>query len=461
MMFSRAVRKWWPGLIPLGFIFALAAYRQTPQVEADLAARADAALSNSVLDQTDVSARGRDLNLSARAFSEQGRRGALAIAESVPGVRKVIDGTALLPWTDPFVWSVKRDVTRIALGGNVSLPDVRAGLVDVARRAGGNLQIVDGMKYSLGAPANFDAAARLLAGELSRLSSGEISMTGASVTLTGMARELGGREAILLALRNLPPGYSVSTDIKAPPYVFQANKDPVSATVTFSGSAPENGRRQIVTAAGRKFFAEVIIDSLRVSLGAPMGFTSAATVALGDLSRLSTGSLVITDRTVKLTGDAFYDAAATQIRDTLQSRLPQGWTAETEISVRPLAGGVDSAVCQRLFSEILAKGRIRFESGKSTIDPDSTSQLDQLVAVAMRCPTTLVEVGGHTDADGDDAANQTLSQRRARAVVDYMIAAGLSGERLMAVGYGRNQPIAANDTEEGKTQNRRIEFTVK
>src|SRR5262249_14492402 len=146
------------------------------------------------------------------------------------------------------------------------------------------------------------------------------------------------------------------------------------------------------------------------------------------LSRLSTGSLVITDRTVKLSGDAFYDAAAAQIRDTLASRLPQGWQVETEISVRPLAGGVDSAVCQRLFSEVVAKGRIRFESGKSSIDPDSTSLLDQLVAIAMRCPTTLVEVGGHTDADGDEQANLALSQRRARAVVDYMTAAGLSGE---------------------------------
>jgi OOP family OmpA-OmpF porin len=359
------------------------------------------------------------------------------------------------------VWSATRGVTGVELKGAVPRPEVRAGLLEVVRRAAGDLPVADRTTYSLGAPANFEAAARLLAGELARLSSGEIRLIGTSASLSGMARELGGRESILLALRNLPQGFSVTTDIKAPPYVFQANKDPVTSTLTFSGSAPENGRRQIVTAAARKFFSDVIIDSLRVSLGAPMGFTNAAIVALGDLSRLSTGSLVITDRTVKLTGDAFYDAAAAQIRDTLQSRLPQGWTAETEISVKPLAAAVDSAVCQRLFSEILAKGRIRFESGKSNIDPDSASLLDQLVAIAMRCPTTLVEVGGHTDADGDDAANLALSQRRARAVVDYMTAAGLSPERLMAAGYGRTQPIASNDTEEGKNQNRRIEFTVR
>ncbi len=286
-------------------------------------------------------------------------------------------------------------------------------------------------------------------------------MSDTAVKISGMAREPGGREAILLALRNLPQGFTVTTDIKAPPYVFQANKDPVSATVTLSGNAPDNGRRQIVSAAARKFFSDVIIDNLRVSLGAPMGFTNAAVTALGDLSRLSTGSLVISDRTVKLSGDAFYEAAATQIRSTLQSRLPQGWQAELEISVRPLSAPVDSAVCQRLFSEILAKGYIRFESAQAVIEADSHSLLDQLAAVALRCPTTLVEVGGHTDSDGDEQANMTLSQRRAQTVVDYLVAAGLSADRLIAVGFGETRPIAPNDTVEGKTRNRRIEFTVK
>lgn len=455
------MRKWWPGLIPLALILAFAAYSHTSRLEADLAARADAALADITLDEQDIRASGRDIELSAKAFTEQGRRGALAIAETVRGVRRVNDQTVLLPWTSPFTWSARREVTRIVLGGEVPLPETRTSLNDIARRSGGSIEVVDQMRYSRGAPANFDAATRLLAGELARLSSGEIKLADTKATLNGMARELGDRELIMLALRDLPAGFTTEVNIQAPPYVFQANKDPVTSIVTFSGYAPDNVRRQIVTAAGRKFFSDIIIDGLRVALGAPAGFANAVTVALGDLSRLSTGSLVIADRTVKLTGDAFYEAAATQIRDTLQSRLPEGWQAETEISVKPLAGAVDSAVCQRLFSDLLARGRIRFESGSATIDPDSASLLDQLVAIAMRCPTTLVEIAGHTDADGDDAANLSLSQRRARAVVDYMTVAGLSGERLMAVGYGRTQPIASNDTEEGKTQNRRIEFTVR
>lgn len=460
-MWINAARKWWLGLLPLAFILVLAAFNHTRAIEADLTARANAALTGILLNDARVAARGRDLDLEASAFTEQGRRGAIAIAEGVSGVRRVNDRTYLLPWVAPYTWSARRDGNRIVLDGHVPLPEVREGLAEVARRAGGNPAVTDRMIYSRGAPPNFEAAARLLVAELAFLSAGDISISDSAVKIGGMARQPGGREAILQALGNLPQSFTLTADIKAPPYVFQANKDPVSATLNLSGNAPDNARRQIVTAAGRKFFADSIIDNLRVSLGAPQGFTAAALAGLSDLSRLSTGSLVMSDRSVKLAGDAFHEAAAAQIRSTLQGRLPQGWQAELEISVKPLSAPVDSAVCQRLFSEILAKGYIRFESAQAVIDPDSHALLDQLAAVAMRCPATPVEIGGHTDSDGDEQANMTLSQRRAQTVVDYLVAAGLSADRLTAVGYGETRPIASNDTVEGKTYNRRIEFTVK
>ena len=63
--------------------------------------------------------------------------------------------------------------------------------------------------------------------------------------------------------------------------------------------------------------------------------------------------------------------------------------------------------------------------------------------------------------DGEAAANQTLSEKRAQSVADYLVKAGLPTDRLKAVGYGSSQPVAANDTDEGKAKNRRIDFTVK
>jgi OOP family OmpA-OmpF porin len=110
---------------------------------------------------------------------------------------------------------------------------------------------------------------------------------------------------------------------------------------------------------------------------------------------------------------------------------------------------------------LLAKGKIRFESGRASIDPDSAGLLDRLIETAMRCPTADIEIAGHTDSDGEDGFNQALSEKRAQAVADYLVKAGLPANRFIATGYGSSQPIASNDTDEGKAQNRRIDFLVR
>jgi OOP family OmpA-OmpF porin len=290
------------------------------------------------------------------------------------------------------------------------------------------------------------------------LKDGKITISDSKVSLSGMARDLGGREAIAAALKNLPEGFSVTNDIKAPPYIFQAYKDPVALTLTLSGYVPDNNvHAALATAAGRKFFSEKVVDNLKASVGAPAGFAGAVTAALGALSRLSTGTLVVSDREMKLSGDALYDAAAVQIRGLAR----EGFQFKPEISVKPAAAPVDATVCQQLFSDLLAKGKIRFESGRATIDPDSAGLLDRLIETALRCPAANIEIAGHTDADGEEGFNQALSEKRAQAVTDYLVKAGLPASRFTATGYGSKQPIASNDTDEGKAQNRRIDFVVK
>ena len=164
---------------------------------------------------------------------------------------------------------------------------------------------------------------------------------------------------------------------------------------------------------------------------------------------------------MKLSGDALYEAAAVQIRAGLGKDFPQGWQFKPEISVKPPAAPVDATVCQQLFADLLGKARIRFESGKADIVADSAGLLDRLIETALRCPTANIEIAGHTDADGEEPANQALSEKRAQAVTDYLVKAGLPANRFSAVGYGSTQPIAGNDTDEGKAQNRRIDFVVK
>lgn len=461
-LFSWA-SKWWPGLIPLAVMWGFAAWNNTLPVEADLSARSSAALKETVLDKTRIAVDGRDVGLAADAFSEEGRRDAVMAVELVPGVRLVDDRTRLVPEATPFVWNAERDVVRVTLSGSAPLPSMKARLTEAARKEVNGTEVADQMGLARGAPPRFEAAAMLLLDQIGKLKDGKITITDTKVNLSGMARDLGGREAIAAALKNLPEGFSVAAnDVKAPPYIFQAYKDPVAATVTLTGYVPDNNvHAAIATSASRKFFTEKVVDNLKASVGAPGSFNTAVVAALGGLSRLSTGTLVVSDREVKLSGDALYEGAANDIRAGLGKDFPKNWQYKPEITVKPAAGPVDGTVCQQLFTELLNKGKIRFATKRADIDPDSAGILDHLIETALRCPTTNIEVAGHTDADGEDSFNQALSEKRAQAVIDYLVKAGLPATRFTPVGYGATQPLAGNDTDEGKAQNRRIEFLVR
>jgi OOP family OmpA-OmpF porin len=135
----------------------------------------------------------------------------------------------------------------------------------------------------------------------------------------------------------------------------------------------------------------------------------------------------------------------------------------------PAGREVDAAGCGE-FEAALAQGRlvlsgVQFEFNSSDIKDESTADLDRAAAairssIANR-PGISIEVQGHSDAIGSEGYNQSLSERRAAAVRDYIVSVESSiAGALTTAGYGESQPIASNDTEEGRTQNRRVEFVV-
>ncbi|HNP53965.1 MAG TPA: OmpA family protein [Ferruginibacter sp.] len=101
-----------------------------------------------------------------------------------------------------------------------------------------------------------------------------------------------------------------------------------------------------------------------------------------------------------------------------------------------------------------------FETGKSNLAPESYTVLDELVAFLNRKDDVKIEIGGHTDNVGKPAANLKLSDDRARAVMDYLVAKGIDPARLTSKGYGMTQPVADNKTEDGRAQNRRTEVKI-
>lgn len=103
---------------------------------------------------------------------------------------------------------------------------------------------------------------------------------------------------------------------------------------------------------------------------------------------------------------------------------------------------------------------INFDTASANIPDANKSILDQAAALIKRASQVHLTVKGHTDAVGDAAANKALSQKRAQAVVDYLVQQGVDPAQLQAVGYGSEQPVADNATPEGQFKNRRIEFEV-
>ena len=108
----------------------------------------------------------------------------------------------------------------------------------------------------------------------------------------------------------------------------------------------------------------------------------------------------------------------------------------------------------------IALRNIFFNTASYELLPTSNAELDKLVKLMKANPTLRIELGGHTDNVGADAANLTLSQQRANAVRDHVVAQGVDGARITAKGYGETNPVATNDTEAGRALNRRTEVTV-
>jgi outer membrane protein OmpA-like peptidoglycan-associated protein len=122
------------------------------------------------------------------------------------------------------------------------------------------------------------------------------------------------------------------------------------------------------------------------------------------------------------------------------------------------SGPLTAQDCQVAMAQVLASKQIRFKLASAELDPGSVPLLDQLYGLSRRCPQARMRVDGHTDAQGDAAANLRLSQRRAQAVVAALVKRGLPASRLQAQGFGEDRLLDPGSTPEAHERNRRIEF---
>ncbi len=108
----------------------------------------------------------------------------------------------------------------------------------------------------------------------------------------------------------------------------------------------------------------------------------------------------------------------------------------------------------------LPEKMVNFDFNKSDLTAFSKSNLDKLAEVLVKNPDTNINVYGYTDSKGSDEYNQKLSERRANSVITYLVTKGIAQTRLFAMGMGEKDPVGDNATDEGRAQNRRVEFAI-
>ena len=110
--------------------------------------------------------------------------------------------------------------------------------------------------------------------------------------------------------------------------------------------------------------------------------------------------------------------------------------------------------------EVMSFDNIYFASGSSNLKPESYPILDSVAILLRDNPNARIQIAGHTDSDGGESSNQTLSEGRAQSVYTYLVSKGIAGNRLTTIGHGESNPIVPNNSAANKARNRRIEFTV-
>ncbi|HET7715941.1 MAG TPA: OmpA family protein, partial [Bauldia sp.] len=282
--------------------------------------------------------------------------------------------------------------------------------------------------------------------------------------IEGEARDSEAFAALLAEnAKTLPASLELSrADVSPPrvsPYTFAAVRG--NDRVVLTGFAPSESDKANLIETARDLFGGIRVeDRIGFGSGAPPNFMAAVSAAMDAAARLAGGRAEVVNTRVSVSGDAFFQRAMEEVALEASEALPEGYTIDLAVMTRQVGQPLDPAQCRDRLQANLKTGRIEFDGAKAAITEASLGLLDRVAGTLLRCGDIGIEVAAHADSDGSASKNRDLTQARAEAVVDYLVDAGVKREQLTAVGYGEDNPIADNDTEEGKRANRRIEFLV-
>lgn len=442
----------------------------------------DAAL---VAKQAKITIRPAEITFAAIAADAQEKaRIEQQVLEARPdGVALSMDVRAPLPVIAPFSLQAELDADGLRLqscaADNVESRDailaalarVRAGADPDSDQAAGSRLDMD-CPLGIGAPdAAWGDAAVLAIDALGRLGAGNLTLTDDMVDLdvpTGVAAaDFDAATARLEA--DLPPPFRLHASraeprsIAIPIIEFSADRAEAGAPVRLDGRITNDQMRMAVETVARARLGAVD-SALQSDEDTPGGWTVRVIAGVEALSMLTTGRVVVTPGLIQVEGVSGDPDTAGEMIAALSDRLGPGQRYAIRVDYdRRLdlsLGLPDGDECVARLNAVLDGADLRFAPGGAEFEGETEAILDQLRTAMQDCEEYRIEIGGHTDSQGSDEFNQQLSQKRAEAVRDAMGAAEIPVTHLVARGHGSAQPVATNETEAGREQNRRIEMQL-
>ncbi|MEM7521685.1 MAG: OmpA family protein, partial [Pseudomonadota bacterium] len=307
---------------------------------------------------------------------------------------------------------------------------------------------------------------------VARLGGGSVTIADADMTLVGIA---GSDEALFDRVAgelqtSLPEVFVLQAKL---PKLPDPNEGPPEFTATLSPEGQLQMRGRVSDAAMRtladsyaqaRFGTGRVYTATRITEDLPANWGPRVLTALEALAALENGSVLVTPDRVGVSGSTGNPDASNEIASLLSSRLGDGAVYDIDVTylekLDPVLGLPTPDECEEQIGTILARGKITFEPNSATIDASALTVMDDIAEVLENCGDLRLEIQGYTDSQGRESMNLALSQSRAESVLNELRARRVLTSSFKAVGYGEENPVADNSTEEGREANRRIEFKL-
>jgi OOP family OmpA-OmpF porin len=403
---------------------------------------------------------GRDARLIGTVESDAIAQEITGVIDALPGVRDVNSDLVVVPTEIPEVLGANLSVRvigdTVSVSGLVPNEETEIDLTEAAEAEFGAGQVINSLVVDDDvASSPWLGRIQDVFAHLGGLRSGGFTADDEGVVVEGEVISEAVRTATLdgitLVLDELLPVTGNLTIAVLPPPTFSASGSDES--VILRGTMPNQEAIDGVVAAAERLHgnAEIINILQTGEVAGPMWIESIGGL-LDVVTRLNPWTIDIAGGSVSITGLGL-DQDLVAAVDVLTDEVVAGrLSIVTDVEVDP------AAVATQLTN--LLEGNATFETNGTELSSDGIALLDSAIAILEANGSTVLIVEVHTDNEGNSELNKDLSQRRAEAVVAYLVAGGIDPGRLSAVGYGEEQPIADNSTEEGRAQNRRIEFVI-